>query len=202
MRKYLTILLAFLPLIVAAQIVQPVKWSGEENGDSVRMKAVIEPGWHMNIIEFAGQEWEMEFADSCIINVAKTDLTPIRFNACDDRMCTAPEVWEFESTDRSADRAQNTDTLLVGWGSTEGHLRAAANELGCDLAQFNYICPLPKNTHEVLSQYKRIIVCELNTGQFAAYLRSQFPDLPIEQYNEIQGQPFAVERIVRFAQQH
>lgn len=92
------------------------------------------------------------------------------------------------------------DTLLVGWGSTEGHLHAAANELGCDLAQFNYICPLPKNTREVMSQYKRIIVCELNTGQFAAYLRAQFPSLPIEQYNEIQGQPFAVERIVRFVQ--
>lgn len=89
-------------------------------------------------------------------------------------------------------------TLLVGWGSTEGHLHAAANELGCDLAQFNYIMPLPKNTREVLSQYKRIIVCELNTGQFAAYLRAQFPELPIEQYNEIQGQPFAVERIVNF----
>ena len=95
---------------------------------------------------------------------------------------------------------QTSSTLLVGWGSTEGHLHAAANELGCDLAHFNYICPLPKNTREVLSQYKRIIVCELNTGQFAAYLRAQFPDLKIEQYNEIQGQPFAVERIVRYAQ--
>ena len=94
------------------------------------------------------------------------------------------------------------DVLLVGWGSTEGHLHAAANELGCDLAHFNYICPLPKNTREVLSQYKRIIVCELNTGQFAAYLRAQFPELKIEQYNEIQGQPFAVERIVQYAQQH
>jgi 2-oxoglutarate ferredoxin oxidoreductase subunit alpha len=90
------------------------------------------------------------------------------------------------------------DTLLVGWGSTEGHLHAAANELGCDLAQFNYINPLPRNTHEVLGRYRRIIVCELNTGQFAAYLRANFPDLPIEQYNEIQGQPFAVERIVNF----
>lgn len=91
-----------------------------------------------------------------------------------------------------------SDTLLVGWGSTEGHLHAAADELNCALAQFNYICPLPKNTREVLSQYKRIIVCELNTGQFAAYLRTQFPELPIEQYNEIQGQPFAVERIVNY----
>ena len=91
-----------------------------------------------------------------------------------------------------------SDTLLVGWGSTEGHLHAAADELNCALAQFNYICPLPKNTREVLSQYKRIIVCELNTGQFAAYLRAQFPDIKMEQYNEITGQPFAVERIVNY----
>ena len=96
------------------------------------------------------------------------------------------------------DQSPMSDTLLVGWGSTEGHLHAAANALGCDLAQFNYICPLPRNTREVLSQYKRIVVCELNTGQFATYLRAQFPELPIEQYNEIQGQPFAVERIVNF----
>ena len=93
-----------------------------------------------------------------------------------------------------------SDTLLVGWGSTEGHLHAAANELNCALAQFNYICPLPRNTREVLSRYKRIIVCELNTGQFASYLRAQVPGIEFEQYNEIQGQPFAVERIVRYAQ--
>ena len=99
---------------------------------------------------------------------------------------------------KSQESRANSDTLLVGWGSTEGHLHAAANELGCDLAQFNYICPLPKNTSEVLSQYKRIVVCELNTGQFANYLRSQVPGIELEQYNEIMGQPFAVERIVNF----
>ena len=107
-----------------------------------------------------------------------------------------PELKVIRTNDQ---RPKTNDLLLVGWGSTEGHLHAAANELGCDLAQFNYIHPLPKNTREVLSQYKRIIVCELNTGQFAAYLRSQLPGLNIEQYNEIQGQPFAVERIVEYA---
>lgn len=108
-----------------------------------------------------------------------------------------PELKVIRSAGAAAERS---DILLVGWGSTEGHLHAAANELGCDLAHFNYICPLPKNTHEVLKQYRRIIVCELNTGQFAPYLRAQFPDLPIDRYNEIQGQPFAVERIVHFVQ--
>lgn len=107
-----------------------------------------------------------------------------------------PDLKVIES---NVESRKSKDLLLVGWGSTEGHLHAAANELGCDLAQFNYICPLPKNTRDVLSQYKRIIVCELNTGQFAAYLRAQFPEIKMEQYNEIQGQPFAVERIVEYA---
>lgn len=116
-----------------------------------------------------------------------------KINGIADRI---PELKVIKSN--SENRASNSDTLLVGWGSTEGHLHAAALELGCDLVQFNYIHPLPKNTREVLSGYKRIIVCELNTGQFAAYLRSQMPDIPFEQYNEVQGQPFAVERIVNF----
>ena len=110
----------------------------------------------------------------------------------------AERIPALQVIESKVESRKSKDILLVGWGSTEGHLHAAANELGCDLAHFNYICPLPKNTYEILNQYKRIIVCELNTGQFAAYLRAQFPDLKIEQYNEIQGQPFAVERIVNF----
>ena len=90
------------------------------------------------------------------------------------------------------------DTLLIGWGSTEGHLLAAANELGCALAHFNYIHPLPKNTSEVLSRYKKLIVCELNSGQFAGYLRSKIEGIHLLQYNEITAQPFAVDRIVNF----
>ena len=92
----------------------------------------------------------------------------------------------------------NSDTLLVGWGSTEGHLLAATKELNCALVHFNYINPLPKNTAEVLSQYKRVIVCELNNGQFAAYLRSKIENISLLQYNEITAQPFSVDRIVNF----
>ena len=92
----------------------------------------------------------------------------------------------------------DSDTLLIGWGSTEGHLHAAAEATGCALAHFNYINPLPTNTEEVLRKYKRLIACELNSGQFAAYLRSKFEDLHLEQYNEITAQPFAVERIINF----
>ena len=109
MKRILFILLAFLPFLAAAQLVEPVKWSGEEIGDSVRLKAEIEPGWHMTIIEFGEREYDEEFVDSFVVTLAKAELTPIRFNACDDKMCTAPEVWEFESKDRCAEGIKNKD---------------------------------------------------------------------------------------------
>lgn len=92
--------------------------------------------------------------------------------------------------------------LLVGWGGTYGHLYSAWNELeskGVAFAQFDYISPLPKNTEEVLRSYDKILVCELNSGHFAAYLKAKFDGLNIVQLNKVQGQPFAVSEIVEAA---
>ena len=96
--------------------------------------------------------------------------------------------------------SEKAKTLVVGWGGTYGHLLTAVKEMndeGLDvaLAHFNYIMPLPKNTEEVLRAYDRIVVCELNLGQFAGFLRTQFDGLPIHQYNQMQAQPFQVEEI-------
>ncbi|MDE6644009.1 MAG: 2-oxoacid:acceptor oxidoreductase subunit alpha [Muribaculaceae bacterium] len=95
----------------------------------------------------------------------------------------------------------NADTLLIGWGGTYGHLHEAAEELNkagkrVAFTQFRYINPLPKNTAEILKRYKTIIVAELNTGMFADYLQSKFPNLDIRRINKIQGQPFLSKEIV------
>ncbi len=92
----------------------------------------------------------------------------------------------------------DSDLLVIGWGGTFGHLFTAVEELqnddglGVALAHFNYINPLPKNTYEILKKYKKIIVCELNMGQFANYLRMNFPDINYMQMNKVQGLPFTV----------
>ena len=96
---------------------------------------------------------------------------------------------------------EDADTILLGWGGTYGHLRTAAQELNAKglkvaFTHFRYINPLPRNTEEVLSRYKRVIVAELNTGMFADYLQSRFADLNIQRINKIQGQPFLVEEVV------
>lgn len=94
-----------------------------------------------------------------------------------------------------------SDTLLVGFGSTEGHLRAAAKELNCALLQLNYICPLQRNVGDIIRSYKRVIVCELNSGQLAAYLRAQVPNVTLLQYNQMTAQPFQVEQIVDYVKE-
>ncbi|MCL1868756.1 MAG: 2-oxoacid:acceptor oxidoreductase subunit alpha [Paludibacter sp.] len=95
----------------------------------------------------------------------------------------------------------DADLLVIGWGSTYGHLISAVNQLNSEgkkaaLAHFNYIFPLPKNTNEVLKRYKKIVVCELNTGQFARYLRARNNGIAMLQFNKIQGQPFTVAELV------
>ncbi len=92
------------------------------------------------------------------------------------------------------------EILLVGWGGTYGHLRTALDELqkeghSVGLAHFNYIRPLPANTHQVLNQFNRIVVCELNRGQFIDYLAMQHPHHTYLKYNKVQGQPFTTVEI-------
>ena len=97
---------------------------------------------------------------------------------------------------------EDADLLIVGFGSTYGHLVSAMDELrkkGYKVAQaqFKFINPLPKNTAEVLKKYPKVVVAEQNLGQFAAYLRSKVDGLVPYQYNEVKGQPFVVEELVK-----
>ncbi len=91
----------------------------------------------------------------------------------------------------------NKSLLVVGWGGTFGHIWSAVEEIGnVAYAHFDYINPLPRNTEAVLSQFGKVLVCELNSGQFADYLRARFPKMNILKYNKIQGQPFLVSELV------
>ena len=94
----------------------------------------------------------------------------------------------------------DADLLVIGWGGTFGHLYAAVDELNTKgekvaLAHFNYICPLPRNTAEILKKYKKIVVCELNNGQFAGYLRTKVADINPLQFNKVEGQPFTTSEL-------
>ncbi len=92
------------------------------------------------------------------------------------------------------------DVLVVGWGGTYGHLLAAVNDLrqegkSISLCHFSYINPLPRGVREIFSKFKKIVVCELNMGQFANYLRMSYQEFEYLQYNKVQGLPFTVSEL-------
>ncbi len=96
--------------------------------------------------------------------------------------------------------ADDADLLIVGFGSTYGHLHAAMDELRAAghkvaLAQFRYLNPLPANTAEVLKRYPRVVVAEQNMGQLAAYLRMKVDNFVPAQFNQVKGQPFVVSEL-------
>ena len=87
--------------------------------------------------------------------------------------------------------------LVVGWGGTYGHLLGAVEEVGnVSYVHFDFINPLPANTEEIFSGFGKILVCELNSGQFVNYLRGVLPQFNYVQYNKVQGQPFLVSELV------
>ncbi|MBR4243317.1 MAG: 2-oxoacid:acceptor oxidoreductase subunit alpha, partial [Bacteroidaceae bacterium] len=109
----------------------------------------------------------------------------------------------------------DADLLIVGFGSTYGHLHAAMDELRgaveaphsapegatapsykVALAQFRYLNPLPANTAEVLKRYPKVVVAEQNMGQLASYLRMRIDNFAPAQFNQVKGQPFVVSELV------
>ena len=93
--------------------------------------------------------------------------------------------------------AAEGDLLVIGWGGTRGNVQSAVEQLQeegkrISLCHFNYIHPLPHGVCEILGGFRRIVVCELNEGQLASYLRQQFQEFRFGQYNTCEGLPFTV----------
>ncbi|MBI2280267.1 MAG: 2-oxoacid:acceptor oxidoreductase subunit alpha [Bacteroidetes bacterium] len=105
--------------------------------------------------------------------------------------------------DLKVEYAQEGDLLVVGWGGTYGTLHSAVKEIteegykNIGFAHFNYINPMPKNTEEVFKKFKKIIVCELNSGQFAFILRANFGKFDFQQINKVQGLPFSNDELIQ-----
>ncbi len=105
--------------------------------------------------------------------------------------------------DLETEFADSGDLLVIGWGGTYGSLHSAVKQLNEEgyknigFAHFNYINPLPKNTSEVLGKFKKIIVCELNNGQFAKVLRMNLEGFNVLQFNKVQGLPFGNSELIQ-----
>lgn len=109
----------------------------------------------------------------------------------------------FNIPDLETEFAGEGDLLVIGWGGTYGSLHSAVKQMNDEgyknvgYAHFNYINPMPKNTAAILSKFKKILVCELNSGQFASILKIKHSKFEFLQFNKVQGLPFANDDLIQ-----
>ena len=97
------------------------------------------------------------------------------------------------------DGGERGQLAVVGWGSTYGPISRAvlnARTDGHDVAHIHlrHIWPLPPNLGDLLAGFGRVLVAEMNTGQLATLLRSEYL-LAVRKLNKVSGQPFRIEEI-------
>ena len=89
--------------------------------------------------------------------------------------------------------------LVVGWGGTYGAITSAVESLQAEgksvaAVHLRYLFPLQKNLEEILHNYEKVLVPELNLGQLCEIVRAKFliDALPL---NKVQGKPFLVSEL-------
>ncbi|WP_094092270.1 2-oxoacid:acceptor oxidoreductase subunit alpha [Legionella clemsonensis] len=95
---------------------------------------------------------------------------------------------------------ESADTLVVGWGSTYGSLKSAVNQCRAEglpvaLLHLRHLNPLPHQLGDLLGQFNKVLVAELNSGQLCQLLRATYL-VDAKSINQCSGQPFTVSQLV------
>jgi 2-oxoglutarate/2-oxoacid ferredoxin oxidoreductase subunit alpha len=101
-----------------------------------------------------------------------------------------------QELDNGSDKSK---LLVVGWGSTYGAIKTVVKELaseGVDVAHahIKYIQPMPKNLSEILANFDKILIPEMNNGQLIKMIRDQYL-VDAKPLNKIKGVPFEAREI-------
>jgi 2-oxoglutarate ferredoxin oxidoreductase subunit alpha len=99
---------------------------------------------------------------------------------------------------------ESGDLLILGWGSTYGAIRSAAERLQADgrsvaHAHLRHLNPFPANTEAVLRGYRRVLIPEVNLGQLLMLIRAKYL-IDAVGYDKVRGKPFRIAEIVEEAE--
>jgi 2-oxoglutarate ferredoxin oxidoreductase subunit alpha len=113
----------------------------------------------------------------------------------------AAKIDGIEVPPLSVDADPGATLLVLGWGSSEGTIRAgvrrariAGHKVAC--AHIRHLNPLPANTGDVLRSFDRVLVPEMNSGQLAQVLRAKYL-VDVESFSKVQGLPLYAAEIER-----
>jgi 2-oxoglutarate ferredoxin oxidoreductase subunit alpha len=92
------------------------------------------------------------------------------------------------------------DILILGWGSTYGVIKTVVEELlqqGDSIAHahLRYLRPLPKNLGEILSNFKTVLIPEINNGQLIKIIRDKYL-IDAKGYNKVMGVPITKQELI------
>ncbi|MDQ6795753.1 MAG: 2-oxoacid:acceptor oxidoreductase subunit alpha [Chloroflexota bacterium] len=91
------------------------------------------------------------------------------------------------------------ELLILGWGSTYGAIRSAAERLQANgrsvaHAHLRHLNPFPRNLEQVLRSYRRVLIPEVNLGQLLMLIRARFL-IDAVGYDRVRGKPFRISEI-------
>jgi 2-oxoglutarate ferredoxin oxidoreductase subunit alpha len=95
---------------------------------------------------------------------------------------------------------ESGDVLVVGWGGTYGAITAAVEEAQMEgksvaAAHIRHLNPLPPDLGQILRQYRRVLVPEINLGQLVRVLRAEYL-VDAVGFNRVRGMPLASQEIL------
>jgi 2-oxoglutarate/2-oxoacid ferredoxin oxidoreductase subunit alpha len=96
--------------------------------------------------------------------------------------------------------AEKGKVLVIGWGSTYGSIKSACAQLqaqGASIshAHIRYIRPFPKNLADIIKNFDKVLIPELNNGQLVKIIRDIYM-VDAKAYNKIMGIPFTKTELV------
>ncbi len=103
----------------------------------------------------------------------------------------------LQTIDSGADKGK---VLILGWGSTYGAIKSACHELQAEghavsHAHIRYLRPFPKNLGEILKNFDKVLVPEINNGQLVRIIRDAYFVDAIP-YNKVMGIPITKSELV------
>lgn len=102
-----------------------------------------------------------------------------------------------QKIDSGADKGK---VLILGWGSTYGAIKSAALELqaqghAVSHAHIRYMRPFPKNLGEIIKNFDKVLIPEINNGQLVKIIRDQYM-VDAQAYNKVMGIPITKGELV------
>lgn len=131
-KLFLLISCAVMALCANAQMVNPIHWTGETRGDSIYLTATIDEGWHLNIIDIPAEgDFDEEYAGTFTVALPNKGEVEVRYNACDDKQCIAPETFAYTPT--SGDAPTVSQAEIAASGSPAAEEEGNKSEAGSSL---------------------------------------------------------------------